>query len=316
MTGVHTYCSEAGFDYHEQPLSNRPPSLKPLDFGEPSLFGRSYSSPRQMSSRSVIKRMTIEFPAGFRHLDHVEGQRRSLIPLQLDPVILRHSYTAHSGQREGMTETQHLPESQKLQSRRSDMSAYMSPVLLDRLPHTSNERHQRRLLLSSHSSSSSIRSMRRQAALETRSSSTSVPQSLDWNRFSRRRNSNRISSCEITGSGVDQEILELNTIVEEIRSGSTKSKSSEGHVSAVAPLMSIRARSETLQDIGSAFIYSRESQNPDEPVDDACSDCEAQRAPPMENRLSRPFTAMPDLGAVLPDTEPSKSRSDLRIGKC
>jgi hypothetical protein len=54
-------------------------------------------------------------------------------------------------------------------------------------------------------------------------------------------------------SEVEKEILELNTIVEERRAASNKNRSPTGHVAAVAPWMEVRARSQTLTDIGSAL---------------------------------------------------------------
>ena len=54
-------------------------------------------------------------------------------------------------------------------------------------------------------------------------------------------------------SDVEKEVLELNTIVEERRAENNKERSASGHVPAVAPSMQVRARSETLTDIGSAL---------------------------------------------------------------
>lgn len=158
--------------------------------------------------------------------------------------------------------------------------------------------------------------MRRQA-LETQSSSSSSPhQSIDWSRFDRKRDTMRNPSSENTESDIEQEILELNTIVEEIRSESSRSGSSDGHVSAVAPLMPIKARSETLNDIGSAFSRLR-PQIDEQSVCRAKSEQEAQTVLPMEKRLSRPFTEMPDLDAALSELEPTNSRPrpSSKIGK-
>lgn len=51
----------------------------------------------------------------------------------------------------------------------------------------------------------------------------------------------------------DKEVLELNTIVEERRAEATREMQGEQHVAAIAPTMQIRARSETLDAIGSAL---------------------------------------------------------------
>ena len=53
---------------------------------------------------------------------------------------------------------------------------------------------------------------------------------------------------------MEKEVLELNTIVEERRAESNRVRSKDNHhVPAVAPSMQVGARSETLNDIGSAL---------------------------------------------------------------
>lgn len=51
----------------------------------------------------------------------------------------------------------------------------------------------------------------------------------------------------------DKEVLELNTIVEERRAEASREKQGDQHVPAIAPSMQVRARSETLDAIGSAL---------------------------------------------------------------
>lgn len=299
MTAALSPHNEAGFDYHARPITDRPPSLKPLEFGEPSLLGRIYPPGIYTSSSNVTKRISIGTPTNFRRLDYTEQQRRSLIPLQLEPVTLRESVVvvpeSGLGKDLPLTKTEYLDRHSRRQSLK--------------------ERQSWRPMLSSHSSSSSMRSLRRQA-LETRSSSSSTSQSIDWSRLNRKRNTIRKSLSENTESDVEQEILELNTIVEEIRSESSRSQSSDGHVSAVAPLMSIRARSETLNDIGSVFSRPKQYLGEDESASEVNSDYGTQRLRPMENRLSRPFTATPEPSAVFMNLERKQSRSDSRIGEC
>ncbi|KAF2668564.1 hypothetical protein BT63DRAFT_280266 [Microthyrium microscopicum] len=76
-------------------------------------------------------------------------------------------------------------------------------------------------------------------------------------------------------SEVDEEIRELNTIVEERRvSALTRAQSDQTtlptrqHIPAIAPAMNIRARSQTLSDIGSAFSvpYANTSSQPYPPL--------------------------------------------------
>jgi hypothetical protein len=74
-------------------------------------------------------------------------------------------------------------------------------------------------------------------------------------RLQRKRSNQSKSSFANTeeDSEVEKEILELNTIVEERRAENNKNRSPTGHVAAVAPSMEVRARSQTLTDIGSAL---------------------------------------------------------------
>ncbi|KAM0712374.1 hypothetical protein Q7P37_011469 [Cladosporium fusiforme] len=69
----------------------------------------------------------------------------------------------------------------------------------------------------------------------------------------KRSNHSHLSHSNAGDSDVEKEVLELNTIVEERRAETNKARSRHSHVPAVAPSMQIRARSETLNDIGSAL---------------------------------------------------------------
>jgi len=69
----------------------------------------------------------------------------------------------------------------------------------------------------------------------------------------KRSNTSKSSFANTEDSDVEKEVLELNTIVEERRAENNKDRSASGHVPAVAPSMQVRARSETLTDIGSAL---------------------------------------------------------------
>lgn len=52
---------------------------------------------------------------------------------------------------------------------------------------------------------------------------------------------------------VEQEVFELNSIVEHRRAAAARKDKVDNHVPAVAPAMQVRARTQTLNDIGSAF---------------------------------------------------------------
>lgn len=73
-------------------------------------------------------------------------------------------------------------------------------------------------------------------------------------RLQRKRSNQSHKSHGHSGdSDVEREVLELNTIVEERRAEGNKGRSRNSHVPAVAPAMQVNARSETLNDIGSAL---------------------------------------------------------------
>lgn len=292
--------TEAGFDYDDcvRPLASRPPSLAPLYFGDTSWFsGIPAISERSMRSNSSIKRLTIGPSTAFRRLECTERQRRSLIPLQLEPVTLKDSVDAQSslGLECPVDNTLGQQDHSHCTSLRTyGQDSHGAPSLESAVPIASKslqpvqERQYKRPVLSSRSSSSSLRSLRT-------SSSSSLHQSIDWNRISRKRHSIRKPSSEIADSAVEQEILELNTIVEELKAVSSRSSDGQ-YVSAVAPLMSIMARPETLNDIGSAFSRPRPSQL------DKQSGGEVASKPGdrmVLNRLSRPFTEMPELNAII-----------------
>lgn len=258
--------------------------------------------------------ITIGRPTDFRRLEFTEKQRRSLIPLQLSPVVLR-------GERPGDNDSPHRSTSSlnfedMLDSPRDSYRASRgSPFLrcqqltssspgLTVNPHgqivgTPTEQKPSHPLLSTRSSSSSMQSLRR-PAIETRASAGSISSrnSFERGRVKRKRSGLR-GSRDSTDLDLDREILELNTIVEERRAEATQSQSSNNqHVPAVAPRMPVRARSETLSDIGSAFSRPLLSVTTSSlELSDANSQLAAQTmspATPVKSRLSRPFTSMPD----------------------
>ena len=84
----------------------------------------------------------------------------------------------------------------------------------------------------------------------------------------KRSNQSKSSFGNAEDSDVEKEVLELNTIVEERRAENNKNRSPTGHVPAVAPSMLVRARSQTLTDIGSALSrpLAASSQNDPRPA--------------------------------------------------
>ncbi|KAH9838110.1 hypothetical protein Tdes44962_MAKER08308 [Teratosphaeria destructans] len=82
------------------------------------------------------------------------------------------------------------------------------------------------------------------------------------NRLRRKGSHHSLRHAPGDTADIDKEILELNTIVEERRAGASKAKTPD-HVAAVAPTMMVNARSETLNDIGSAFARPYTPREPD-----------------------------------------------------
>jgi len=262
----------------------RPPSLKPLDLGNSSLFGRSSQHGRQTSSSSHSTRPSISAPHAFRRLEHTDGQRASLVPLKLAPVKLTESPAPisnlpiveepsgslhnRSGSGEELLAESRQDSNHRLQQqespfqrcqRRVSTANPRMPTQVHRTPpdsshspvSTSLERKASRGSVSRQSSGASLR----RQAIETRASSVGSRPSSERIRLQRKRSAQSIRRhfVDNNDADVDKEILELNTIVEERRVETARSQTPDQHVAAIAPSMRVRARSETLNDIGSAF---------------------------------------------------------------
>ncbi|OQO07097.1 hypothetical protein B0A48_07665 [Cryoendolithus antarcticus] len=238
-------------------------SLKPLDLGSSSLLPRHEFMYPDARTRS-LPRLTA-------HVQH-----HALVPLQLGPVVLRDApdlaippeaavprprqrsdSTQHllgDAKRESYLESRETPFQRCSRSSTDMLNTYLMPAV--------GEQAATRVAASTKSSSSSLR----RQALESKVTSSTPRTPTDSTRASaklkRKRSdqSNRKGVPSTTEHSIEQEILELNTIVEERRAES-RGKPFSGHVPAVAPAMEVRARSETLNDIGSAFsrpLTSRE----------------------------------------------------------
>lgn len=116
---------------------------------------------------------------------------------------------------------------------------------------------QRSLAPQTTASTPSLSSSYKQHARDASSSSTqSTLNERPWTgtRLVRKRSNQSKASLGSPGdSDVEKEVLELNTIVEERRAEGNKHRSRNSHIPAVAPSMQVGARSETLDDIGSAL---------------------------------------------------------------
>lgn len=330
----HATWKDAGFTEEDRvrPITERPPSIKPLDFGDSSLMGKVSLHGRRKSSTTLLNfhktakrnsskslaRTSIGQPTNFRRLDYTEKQRRSLKPLQLEPVVLRGDIVAVPSDHD--TDVRHnasksldvdycLATAAKRSSYRESRETpfercqqMSATAKQDQSPTTTRDersygREASRPVqptLSTKSSSSSMYSLRRQALESSTSGTTSSSRtSTERTRLKRKRSNqtNRMPSSE--SNELDKEILELNTIVEERRAESARPLSPENrHVPAVAPSMTVRARSETLTDIGSAFSRPLRLDTDCPTIAEAVSPTPIKS--PVKSRLSRPFTNMPD----------------------
>ncbi|KXT14323.1 hypothetical protein AC579_4010 [Pseudocercospora musae] len=331
----HATWNHAAFTEEDRvrPITERPPSIKPLHAGDSSLMrkvslhGRRKSSTtllnfhksaKRTSSKKSPARTSRGQPTNFRRLDCTEKQRRSLKPLQLEPVVLRgdsraipsHPITAvrhnasksfdvdycrdtaakrssYRGSRETPFERcQHMSATAKQDQSPTTMRDETGPA-----------RHSSRQLqptLSTKSSSSSMYSLRRQPLESSTSGTTSSSRTSGERTRLKRKRSNQTNRVPSEDSDeLDREILELNTIIEERRAESARPLSPENrHVPAVAPSMTVRARSETLTDIGSAFSRPLRLDTDCPTIAEAVSPTPIKS--PVKSRLSRPFTNMPD----------------------
>jgi hypothetical protein len=127
-------------------------------------------------------------------------------------------------------------------------------------------------------------------------------------RLQRKRSNQSKSSFGNTeeDSEVEKEILELNTIVEERRAENNKNRSPTGHVPAVAPSMEVRARSQTLTDIGSALSRPLAASQIEPRV-------ESDKRADIEGQSSKPGSRVPGwLSSVDPTTTTNSAMTSTR----
>ncbi|KAK6384266.1 hypothetical protein LTR65_009742 [Meristemomyces frigidus] len=266
-----------------------PPSLKPLDFGHGLFHDRRPKHSRRKGSFDHAQRPSISAPKSFRRLDYTDGQRTSLIPLRLGPVVLSESPPPARGPPMTVTEnvvsrTRNRSDStqvllwdteresyraqrdtpfQRCQQRSSTTAVTPStqPSLENEQSHTSPALDQlsARAPITARTSSSSLR----RQAIEA-SATSSQRSSNERSRLKRKRSqqSMRRTYAESGELDVDKEVLELNTIVEERRNDAARARTPEHHIPAVAPALQLQARSETLNDIGSIFARPLTAREP------------------------------------------------------
>ncbi|KAK6436704.1 hypothetical protein LTR95_007102 [Oleoguttula sp. CCFEE 5521] len=251
-----------GRDVNDDFATHSRQALKPLDPGSSSLLPRNDPLYKDFHVRS-LPRLTA-------HVQH-----HALVPMQLGPVVLsdvpthgaseaasprprqRSDSTQHllgDAKRESYLESRETPFQRCSRSSTDMLNAYVIPA--------AGEQTASRVAASTKSSSSSLRRQATESRVTSSTPRTPTDSIRGPTKLKRTRSdqSNRKGGPSTTEHSIEQEILELNTIVEERRAES-RGQPFSGHVPAVAPAMEVRARSETLNDIGSAFsrpLTSRE----------------------------------------------------------
>ena len=190
------------------------------------------------------------------------------------------------------------------------------PVHLDVEPTVvlADERHPARPSLRSRSRSSG--SLRRNGTEKSTSSTTSRPSS-ERQRPKRKRSFQSVRrTLGDDDEDVEREIVELNTIVEERRQENAREGTPEQHVAAVAPSMQIRARSETLDAIGSALsrpITSRNEYQPPSSFNNS-PDWDLRRSTSTTTRVSTRVSGW--LSGVFPSASATHLPSGEPFYKC
>lgn len=274
---------------HRSNINERPPSLKPLDFGDSSLLGRWPYQGKQRTNTGHGSRPSISTPYNFRRLDHTDAQVQSLVPLKLGPVVLRESpvpdvdipVPEKRHVKSNSDSTQHLlsdttqPEPyrlsrdtpfQRCQQRSSKMWPTPPPrAYQDVSTAAESIETPRPSRPSLGSRSRSTGSLRRSGTEKSASTLSSRPSSERLRPGRKRSFQSMKRTFGEDDENVEKEIVELNTIVEERKAENAREGSPDQHVAAVAPSMQIRARSETLDAIGSALsrpVTSRTEHRP------------------------------------------------------
>ncbi|KAK3116432.1 hypothetical protein LTR53_003225 [Teratosphaeriaceae sp. CCFEE 6253] len=261
-----------------QIVADQPPSLRPLSLGESLLPSPKATYRPRRNSFGHSRRPSIGAPSSFRRVDHTDSQRASLVPLRLGPVVLAtpmaedpapnastpsqglHAHRRSDSTQGLLSQGQRAPHAARrdtpFQRCQRPSSASLAPKTSTSSTNSSRhgnlpvsptaEHYASRTPVSRGSSPGSLY----RSARDVRASSS------DRSRVPRTRSlqNMRKGSTDAGDSSADQEIVELNTIVEERRSLQARPRSPPvQHIAAIAPSMLVQARSETLNDIGSAL---------------------------------------------------------------
>lgn len=248
------------------------------NFDPDSLLPSPTAEEPEREEPQLVRSTTNDTVRTQRHVRPSPGgsiHRKTLVPIQLGPVILRDASEIHhddsstllpgSGDSRSKHQHERSESTQHLLSNASHPSYYDSrETPLQRYGRHSAETLTQHLhpleniapraTTSTHSLSSSFRQHSRDVSTSS-SLSTLAERSKTGARLQRKRSNQSKTSFGNTGdSDVEKEVLELNTIVEERRAEGNRVRSRDScHIPAVAPSMQVGVRSETLNDIGSAL---------------------------------------------------------------
>ncbi|KAK5708627.1 hypothetical protein LTR17_020517 [Elasticomyces elasticus] len=250
-------------------------SIRPVELAD--RLSRDPRGTKQEHCSPYRRHEVLGAPRTLRRAEWLEGQRASLVPLRLGPVVLAsnphtvadpmptlpQTVAAHTHRRTDSTHallSQSKRESYSIQretpfqrchqvgttdlSSKTSASSLASSNSASCTASSPVEQHARPTI--SRGTSSTLR----RQALESRTSFT------DGTRLKRKRSTQNVSNAytQFGDSRLDQEVLELNTIVEERKSEQVRPQTPLAqHIAAVAPTMSVPVRSQTLNDIGSAL---------------------------------------------------------------
>ena len=270
------------------PISEQPPSLKPLELSNSPLLGRPSHRRNRRSSSSYDERPSVSAPGSYRRHEYTKGQRATLVPLRLGPVVLKEMPVAEITLPPRLPETSTPPPARERSDstqgpltmayqrscrtsrgqsvHKCDQKDYTVPLgqrdSISQLSTTARSLVspvQDRRAGRPWTSTPSLADFPQRQTVEVGASSTPLPPPNEPHR-SRRQSSRSSAQRPCAGSGesdVDKEILDLNTIVEDGKAEATRWRdddaSTHQHIAAIAPTLHARMRPETLRAIGSGL---------------------------------------------------------------
>jgi len=278
-------------------------------FDPESLLPSPTADEPEREDPGLIRSTTNDTVRTQRHVRPSPGgsiHRKTLVPIQLGPVILRdaseitHDNTAAMPSGSGDSRSKHRHE--RSESTQNLLSNASRPSYFDNreMPHQRYGRHSAETLTlhlhsqetvapratkSTHSLSSSFTQHSRDISTSS-SLLTLTERPKTGARLQRKRSNQSKSSFGNPGdSDVEKEVLELNTIVEERRAEGNRVRSRDSrHIPAVAPSMQVGVRSETLNDIGSALSRPLAVQHPT--TGEVSAGLEGKEHQPRSSRVS------------------------------